>query len=70
MLWPFALLAYIERRNSLHLDTNNQTPNQKISKQTKIIKLSKFHIWDCPAYVLESKVQTDPKGLPKWNLRA
>jgi len=65
MLWPFALLAFIERRNSLHLDANNQTPNQKISKQTKIIELSKFHTWGCLVFVLESKVQTDSKDLPK-----
>ena len=70
MLWPFALLAYIERRNNLQLDSNNQTPLQKICKLGKKLDITKFHTWGCPVFVLESQIQTDPKGLPKWNPRA
>ena len=27
------------------------------------------HVWGCPVYVLEAKLQNDQK-LPKWNRRA
>ena len=70
MLWPFVLLAYIERRNNLQLDSNNQTPLQKICKLGKKLDITKFYTWGCPVFVLESQIQTDPKGLPKWNPRA
>jgi hypothetical protein len=31
--------------------------------------LMRTHVWGCPAYVLEAKLQ-DGKKLPKWNWRA
>ena len=25
-----------------------------------------FHTWGCPGFVLEGRLQSDPKGVPKW----
>ena len=36
----------------------------------KNIRLRDFHTFDCPFYVLESCLQTNPKGVPKWDPRA
>ena len=32
-------------------------------------KLSELHVWGCPVYVLEPKLQ-DGKKLPKWNTKS
>ena len=29
-----------------------------------------FHTFGCPCYVLDSRLQTNPKGVPKWDPRA
>ena len=54
----------------MNLDVNGKSPIQKICKTYKPIDVSTYHTWGCPVFVLESKVQTNPKGLPKWDPRA
>ena len=64
------LLAFIDRRNNLNVDINGKSPMQKICKTCKPIDVSTYHAWACPIFVLESKAQINPKGLPKWDSRA
>ena len=35
----------------------------------RTMQISNYHAWGCPVLALESKIQTDPKCLPKWNPR-
>ena len=36
----------------------------------KNLILQDFHTFGCPCYVLDSRLQTNPKGVPKWDPRA
>ena len=71
MLWPFALKAAADRRNQLHLDLDGNTPDMKFSDvAAKSLRLKDFHTFGCPCYVLDSRLQTSTKGVPKWEPRA
>ena len=66
MLWPFAVKAAIERLNCLQMDLNGNTPNAKMfnTKQLKM-NVGDYHVFGCPVYVLDSKLQSQSIGLPK-----
>jgi len=65
MLWPFTVAEAIHLENTLHLDSNGKSPLQKLTASEAPILLRDQHIWGCPVYILEEKVQTSSKGLPK-----
>jgi len=67
MLWPFAVVEAINIKNTLSLDANGKSPLQKVAATDAPIILRDHNTWDCPVYILESKVQSSSKGLPKWN---
>ena len=70
MLWPFALKAAQDRINQLDLDVNGKTPDMKFSNvDGRSMKLQDFHTFGCSCYVLDSRLQTNPKGVPKWEPR-
>jgi hypothetical protein len=46
------------------------TPLELITKERSDYReILRCHVWECPVYVLEAKLQNDQK-LPKWNRRA
>ncbi len=67
MLWPLALKAAQDRMNQLMVDLDGRTPEMKFSGITlATICLCDCHTWGCPCYILDSWLQTNPKGVPKW----
>ena len=70
MLWPMALKASEERLNALSLDMDGTTPLSKWSKTESRIFAKDFHTWGCPVFVLDGRLQSNPKGVPKWEPRA
>ena len=70
-LWPFALDHAIYLWNNLPNADTGLTPTE-IFTQTRLDSpkhLARMHVWGCPAYVLEPKLQ-DGKKIPKWRPRA
>ena len=70
MLWPFALQYYIETYNTFHLDSDGKSPLMKFSCVNDSPAVANYHPFGCPVYILESKLQSNPKGIPKWDPRA
>ena len=71
MLWPFALKAAQDRLNQLNIDLDGKTPDMKFSGvAAQALRLRDFHTFGCPCYILDSRLQTNPKGVPKWEPRA
>ena len=70
MLWPMALKAAEERLNILSLDMDGQTPLSKWSGDDCQIFVKDFHTWGCPVFVLDGRLQSNPKGVPKWEPRS
>ncbi|KAL7462893.1 hypothetical protein ACHAXS_003265 [Conticribra weissflogii] len=71
MLWPFALKAAQDRMNQLHVNLDGQTSKMAFSDiATTTFRIRDFHNWGCPCYILDSRLQTNPKGVPKWEPRA
>jgi hypothetical protein len=71
MLWPFAAKCIEDRINNLTVNDLGITPEMSFSgSQASQVQLKNYHPFGCPCYVLDSRVQTNPKGLPKWEPRA
>ena len=71
MLWPFALKAPQDRLNQLNVNLDSTTPDMRSSGvAANNLRLRDFHTFVCPCYVLNSCLQTNPKGVPKWYPRA
>ena len=71
MLWPFALKAAQDRINQLNVNLEGTTPDMRFSGVTAAsLRLRDFHTFGCPCYILDSRLQTDSKGVPKWEPRA
>ena len=71
MLWPFAIKAARDRMNELNFGIDGKTPDMRFSGVgVKSLRLRDFHTFGCPCYVLDSRLQTDPKCVPKWEPRA
>ena len=71
MMWPLALKAAQDRLNQLNVDLNGSTPDMRYSGVSALtLRLRDFHTWGCPCYVLDSRLQTNPKGVSKWEPRA
>ena len=70
ILWPFAILAAIEKENFIKMKKNGLTPAEEfggIDRST--IGAENFHTWGCPVYVLDAKLQSGSIGPPKWESR-
>ena len=66
MLWPFANNCAQERMNNLHVDLNIETPAMKFSNTKAVnVQLKHYRTFVCPVYILDSRLQTNPKGVPK-----
>ena len=71
MLWPFALLAAADQMNNLRIDEHGNTPQMRFSKVSgHKTRLSNFHTFGCPVYILDSRLQSaGGAGPPKWDPR-
>lgn len=70
-IWPFAVDHAIYLWNNLPNVDSGLTPNE-IFRQVRLDTprhLNRLHVWGCPSYVLEPKLQ-DGKKIPKWQPRA
>ena len=68
MLWPFAAKCAQERMNNLHVDLNLETPDMKFSDtKTVNVQLKHYHTFGCLVYILDFRLQSNSKGVPKWD---
>ena len=67
--WPFDLVAAADRMNSLHIDIHGQTREMKFSHTIGLyMRLSHFHTFSCPVYILDARLQSvGGGGPPKWD---
>ncbi len=70
MLWPMALKAAETRMNQLTLAVDRTTPLSRFSGCEPKIFVHDFHTWGFPVFVLDGRLQTNPKGVPKWEPRS
>ena len=71
MLWPFATKCTQDRMNNLHVDLNLETQDMKFSNTKAVnVQLKHYQKFGCPVYTLDSRLQTNPKGVPKWEPRS
>ena len=72
MFWPFAIKAAAERINSLHIDTEGNTPESKFHGiNIDNIPVKSYHTMFCPCYVLDSRLHNAGSiGPPKWEPRS
>jgi hypothetical protein len=69
-LWPFAVKHAVWIYNRVPNRESGLTPLELITKQKADHRdILRSHVWGCPAYVLEPKLQNGQK-LPKWNRRS
>ncbi len=67
ILWPFALKCAEDRLNNLVHQADGRTPYQTIaSLEASKIKLSNFHTFGSPCYVLDACLQSGLSAIPKW----
>ena len=53
--------------NYLHVDLNLETPDMRFSNTKAVnFQLKHYHTFGCPVYILDSRLQTNTKGVPKW----
>ena len=65
-------MAATDRMNNLLVDMYGQTPVMKFSKTIgSSTRLSHFHTFGCPVYILDARLQSvGGGGPPKWDPRA
>jgi hypothetical protein len=70
ILWPFALKCYEDRLNNLVHQADGRTPFERLaSLDSAPINASNFHIFGCPCYVLDHRLQSGTGKCPKWEPR-
>ena len=64
MFWTFALVAYADRMNNIHVDMNGKTPEIKIPDTIgSTAWINNFHTFGCLIYILDSRLQrVDGRG--------
>ena len=69
-LWPFAVKHAVWLYNRVPNYESGLTPMELLTKQKADHRdILCCHVWGCPTYVLEPKLQNGQK-LPKWNRRS
>lgn len=70
ILWPFALKAAEHARNQLRLDKSGLTPEERLTGVTMKKDVRHEHTLFCPVFVLDSRLQGNIRGIPKWAPRS
>ncbi len=69
-LWPFAVKHAVWLYKPVPNQVSGLTPLELTTKQKAVHRdILRSHVWECPVYVLEPKLQNDQQ-LPKWNQRS
>jgi hypothetical protein len=70
-LWPFALDHTVFLWNNMPQRESKMAPIELFTGQklSSYDHLQRLHVWGCPVYVLDPKLQ-DGKKIPKWQPRA
>ena len=69
-LWSFALDHAAYLYNQIPQRESGIAPLEMVTtNKSDYADLARAHVWGCPCYVLEAKLQNNQK-LPKWNRRA
>ena len=70
MLWPFALKSAQDYLNQLNVNLQGITPDMRYYEvEAMTLCLREFHTFGCSGYILDSRPQINPKGVPKWEPR-
>ena len=69
-LWPYALYHASDRHNRLHIDKFGYTPLERFARTRSPLQPDIFHTWGAPIYVLDSRNQSGPCLVPKWEPRS
>ena len=68
-LWSFAVKYSVWVYNRVTNQESGISPMEILTKtKSNHRDLGRSHVWVCPVFVLEDKLQDDQK-LPKWNRR-
>ncbi len=71
ILWPFALKCAKDRLNHLVHRSDGRTPYETLAGiNASGIKVSNFHTFGSPCYVLDQQLQSGSSMIPKWEPRA
>jgi hypothetical protein len=71
ILWPFALKCAEDRLNNLVHRSDDRTPYETLAGlDSSGIKVSNFHTFGSPCYVLDQRLQSGSSMIPKWEPRA
>ena len=71
ILWPFAVKCYEDRMNHLVHRADGRTPFETLaSLDSAPLKVSDFHTFGCPCYVLDHRLQSGLGQIPKWEPRS
>jgi hypothetical protein len=67
-LWPYALRNATDIRNATTNEKGEKTPVAAFAKVEREPRLTSFHPFGCPVYVLDARMQSRQK-IPKWEER-
>jgi hypothetical protein len=71
ILWPFAVKCYEDRMNHLVHRADGRTSFETLaSLDSSPLKVSDFHTFGCPCYVLDHRLQSGLGQIPKWEPRS
>jgi Reverse transcriptase (RNA-dependent DNA polymerase). len=70
IVWPFALKAAKHARNKLKLDKSGLTPEERLTGVAFRKDVCHEHTLFCPVFVLDSRLQGNIWGIPKWAPRS
>ena len=65
MLCPYLLKAFEEQLNAFKVDYDGVTPMYKFVRSTTDTILKNHHMWVCPVYVLNTRIQGNIYDLHK-----
>ena len=69
MFWPYAIKMSCDRLNTLSLDGEGVSPEERFYGIKRRLDIKDFHTPFCPVYVLHEKLQGRGKSIPKWEPR-
>ena len=69
--WSLAIKYAVYILNRIPNPTTGRKPLELFSRQTwPAAKLHDFHVWGCPAYVLNSTLAGGGRSIPRWKPRS
>jgi len=70
-MWPFALKEAAYRLNRLTIDSDGRSNEVKFfGVDHNFVDPALFHVFGSPCFVLNTRLQSGPAGVPKWEPRS